>query len=497
MAKLDIEEPHQKNGGFRNKPYSLPAARSGERARQSSSFIAMALITALCISGVIAMTVVLVFQLKSQQTVPVSDKCFQMCEPDNVWDGVRERIMYKKWSNGAERSYTLFPFPQKEPEFSGQEVGEELKLTPLILRGRLEEAKARSEVKGLEIDTVSYSGFLTIKNKWESNMFFWFFPSQVNPGSAPLIVWLQGGPGSTSLFGLLKENGPFLVKVKKLPDKDPYIKPNKYSWNKFANMLYIDSPAGTGFTYASNDQNYHTNDSLVSIDLMSFLFQFMRMYPLYVSADPSFKPNVYLFGESYGGTVVTNLAHLLMQMPNFKSKINLKGIGIGNGFISPINQCTTYSSFLAGLGMINHANQELLEETEHLLKYTLSSDNSTDTEEDFPVETLGKNKLRTAYILWQRQLKQIQDILGISSMNDLTKEVPDITKRNFWHYLQQSHVRRAIHVGNRLFSDGEMVRAFVSFFREKHSGKHIVFFCRENIVLLMPFYSRGRGQKVI
>ena len=56
-------------------------------------------------------------------------------------------------------------------------------------------------------------------------MFFWFFLSQdVDPETAPLIVWIQGGPGSSSMFGLLKENGPFLVKVKQIPDKGPYIK---------------------------------------------------------------------------------------------------------------------------------------------------------------------------------------------------------------------------------------------------------------------------------
>ena len=92
---------------------------------------------------------------------------------------------------------------------------------------------------------------------------------------------------------------------------------NPYSWNKFANVLYIDSPAGTGFTYATDPNDLHTNDFSVSVDIMSFLFQFMRIYPTYVAGKTKLDtpPGVYLFGESYGGTVVTNLAGLLLKMP--------------------------------------------------------------------------------------------------------------------------------------------------------------------------------------
>ena len=92
---------------------------------------------------------------------------------------------------------------------------------------------------------------------------------------------------------------------------------NPYSWNKFANVLYIDSPAGTGFTYATDPNDLHTNDFSVSVDIMSFLFQFMRIYPTYVAGKTKLdtQPSVYLFGESYGGTVVTNLAGLLLKMP--------------------------------------------------------------------------------------------------------------------------------------------------------------------------------------
>ena len=92
------------------------------------------------------------------------------------------------------------------------------------------------------------------------------------------------------------------------------------------------------------------------------------------------------------------------------------------------------------MGLINQESFQLFKESE-----------------DSVLQALKDNELRLAYILWQRELKHIQDILGISNLYDVTQEVPDITDRNFWHFIQKAEVRRAIHVGNRPFSDGEMV----------------------------------------
>ncbi|KAG0442831.1 hypothetical protein HPB47_015578 [Ixodes persulcatus] len=104
--------------------------------------------------------------------------------------------------------------PGKSSMFKVLRLGDQpLYLTPFIEDGRLDEAKSLSRVKSLgDVEDVpSYAGFLTVKKDTGSNLFFWFFPAKENPESAPLILWLQGGPGSSSMIGLFTEHGPFVV----------------------------------------------------------------------------------------------------------------------------------------------------------------------------------------------------------------------------------------------------------------------------------------------
>lgn len=86
---------------------------------------------------------------------------------------------------------------------------------------------------------------------------FRFVESQNDPSNDPLIFWYNGGPGCSSLEGLLKEMGPYQIN----PDGKT-LRENPNSWNKFASVVYIEAPAGVGFSYAS-DGNTKTNDDLV------------------------------------------------------------------------------------------------------------------------------------------------------------------------------------------------------------------------------------------
>lgn len=89
----------------------------------------------------------------------------------------------------------------------------------------------------------SYSGYADVSE--DQHIFFWFFEARnVNPSEAPLTVWINGGPGSSSMIGLFQENGPCGIDS----DGNPYNNP--YSWSEASNMLYIDQPTQVGFSYS-------------------------------------------------------------------------------------------------------------------------------------------------------------------------------------------------------------------------------------------------------
>ncbi|XP_069099611.1 lysosomal protective protein-like [Pleurodeles waltl] len=161
-----------------------------------------------------------------------------------------------------------------------------------------------------------YSGYLTVSGN--KHLHYWFVESQTDPATCPVVLWLNGGPGCSSLFGLLSEHGPFLIQ----PD-GVTLQYNPESWNQIVHMLYLESPAGVGFSY-SDDKNYATNDTEVAVDNYLALKEFFRLFPEYS------KNEFYITGESYAGVYVPTLSMLVMEDPS----IYLQGIAVGNGLSS-------------------------------------------------------------------------------------------------------------------------------------------------------------------
>jgi cathepsin A (carboxypeptidase C) len=164
-----------------------------------------------------------------------------------------------------------------------------------------------------------YSGYL---NATEGrHLFYWLFESQRNPAEDPLILWLNGGPGCSSLEGLFTENGPYRVS----PDGTE-LSYDEYSWNSLANVLYLESPAGVGFSYQDNN-DYKSND----FDTFKFNFEALKQF--FVKFPQFKKHKFYITGESYAGVYIPTLATRILS--DNSSGINLKGIAIGNGMFDP------------------------------------------------------------------------------------------------------------------------------------------------------------------
>ena len=162
-----------------------------------------------------------------------------------------------------------------------------------------------------------YSGYLnTLKEN--QTLFYIYTPSQNKPDTDPLFLWLNGGPGCSSLFGMLGEIGPVIF------DRDSgEMKLNPFSWNKNSNLLFIEQPAGVGFS-ETDDPEFMWNDDIMAENLLFGLKDFINEFQL------KGRP-LYITGESYAGVYVPYLATYILKDTSEEDKVNLKGIFVGNG----------------------------------------------------------------------------------------------------------------------------------------------------------------------
>ncbi|XP_065287860.1 lysosomal protective protein-like isoform X1 [Dermacentor albipictus] len=159
-----------------------------------------------------------------------------------------------------------------------------------------------------------YSGFLRAGGT--RRLHYWFISSERSPETDPVILWMNGGPGCSSLLGLMSEQGPFRA-VK----RGRKLIMNPYRWNKIANIIFLESPAGVGYSYDLSGQ-YSTNDDQTADDNYLALQDFFAKFP-------SLKTNdFYIAGESYGGIYVPMLTLRVLKDPK---DIRLKGYAVGNG----------------------------------------------------------------------------------------------------------------------------------------------------------------------
>ena len=162
-----------------------------------------------------------------------------------------------------------------------------------------------------------YSGYLESING--ARLHYWFFESQSDHAATdPLVLWLNGGPGCSSLLGALSENGPIQV------NRNGSIVLNEYAWNQKANMLYLESPIGVGFSYKVNGGNDVQDDMSTAKLNFEALKSFYRKFPQYNSN------RFYITGESYAGIYIPTLSVLLLEN---KWPTSFVGVAMGNALL--------------------------------------------------------------------------------------------------------------------------------------------------------------------
>ncbi|XP_021911534.1 serine carboxypeptidase-like 45 [Carica papaya] len=199
-----------------------------------------------------------------------------------------------------------------------------------------------------QVEFQQYSGYVNVDDKKQRALFYYFAEAEVDPISKPLVLWLNGGPGCSSLgVGAFSENGPFR------PRGEVLVK-NEYSWNREANVIYLESPIGVGFSYSIDTSSYEgVNDKITARDNLVFLRRWFVKFSQYRNR------SLFIAGESYAGHYVPQLAQLMLQFNKKEFLFNLKGIALGNPVLEFATDFNSRAEFFWSHGLISDSTYKM------------------------------------------------------------------------------------------------------------------------------------------
>lgn len=165
-----------------------------------------------------------------------------------------------------------------------------------------------------------WSGYLDASAEEPGTMLhYWFAAAENSDEDAPVVLWLNGGPGSSSVLGMLEEHGPLVMNA------TGGLMRNPYAWTKQANLLILESPAGVGFSYCAAME---TGGSCHNTDVTTAKAARAALQEFFGAKFPEFRDRpFFITGESYAGVYVPTLSEELL---NNAKEVNLQGLAVGD-----------------------------------------------------------------------------------------------------------------------------------------------------------------------
>ncbi|MCO5601679.1 hypothetical protein L7F22_055802 [Adiantum nelumboides] len=264
-------------------------------------------------------------------------------------------------------------------------------------------------------------------------MFYMFFESRGDKVSDPVVLWMSGGPGCSSELALFYENGPFQI------TNNLTLVWNEHGWDTVSNLIFIDQPIGTGFSYSSDIRDIRHDETGVSEDVYSFLQAFFE-------AHPEFRENeLYITGESYAGHYVPAVTSRIHQGNKAGEGLlmNLKGFAIGNGLTDPEIQYKAYADYAVEMNLISEDIRDDLNKLYPACDLSIKM-----------CGTSGKVTCVASFLVCNSIFNGLMAMIGTVNYYDIRKECSgrlcyDFSKMET--YLNQQTVKDALGVGHRKF----------------------------------------------
>lgn len=273
-----------------------------------------------------------------------------------------------------------------------------------------------------------HAGYYRLPHSKGARLFYLFFESR-NSRNDPVVIWLTGGPGCSSELALFYENGPFQI------SKNLSLQWNDYGWDKASNLLYVDQPVGTGFSYTTDEQDIRHDEEGVSNDLYDFLQAFFAEHPQFA------KNNFYITGESYAGHYIPAFAARVHQGNKAKEgiHINLKGFAMGNGLTNPEIQYKAYTDYALDMGLVNRSEYDRINKMLPACEQAIKN-----------CGIAGGDECVTSYIVCTNIFNEIMSSAGDINYYDIRKKCEGALCYDFSNmerFLNQKSVRDALGVG--------------------------------------------------
>lgn len=278
-----------------------------------------------------------------------------------------------------------------------------------------------------------HAGYFRLEHTHAAKMFYFFFESRGSKADDPVVLWMTGGPGCSSELAVFYENGPF-----KITD-NLTLAWNEYGWDKASNLIFVDQPTGTGFSYSTDVRDLRHDEKGVSNDMYDFLQAFFKEHPEYAKND------FFITGESYAGHYIPAVTSRVHQ-GNKDSEglpINLKGFAIGNGLTDPAIQYKAYTDYALEMGLIGEDDYNRINKIYPACELSIKL-----------CGTKGTVSCFASYLVCTSIFNSIMALAGNINYYDVRKECNGglcYDFSNMENYLNQGSVRDALGVGSRKF----------------------------------------------